>query len=67
MSLHAVGFALVEAMMSGMSQGFPAFVSGMLQGGDKLDEMLKKVYGGTREEFLDGTGDWVAAHYGRLQ
>ena len=25
------------------------------------------VYGGTREEFLDGTGDWVASHYGRLQ
>ncbi len=54
-------------MMSGMRQGFPAFVNGMLQGGEKLDEVLQKVYGGTREEFLDGTGDWVAAHYGRLQ
>ena len=65
--VHSVGFALVEAMMSGMRQGFPAFVNGMLQGGEKLDEVLQTVYGGTREEFLDGTGDWVAAHYGHLQ
>jgi mono/diheme cytochrome c family protein len=65
--VHSVGFALVEAMMSGMRQGFPAFVNGMTQGGDKLDEVLQTVYGGTREEFLDGTGDWVASHYGRLQ
>jgi hypothetical protein len=66
-SLQAVGFALVEAMMSGMSQGFPDFVAGMVQGGDKLDEVLKEVYGGTREDFLDGTADWVASHYGRLE
>ena len=54
-------------MMSGMRQGFPAFVYGMAQGGEKLDEVLQTVYGGTREEFLDGTGDWVAAHYRGLQ
>ena len=66
-SLQAIGFALVEAMTSGMSQGFPDFVAGMLQGGDKIDEVLKEVYGGTREEFLDGTADWVASHYGRLE
>ena len=65
--VHAIGFALVEAMMSEMRQGFPAFVKGMLQGGDKLDEVLQAVYGGSRDEFLEGTGDWVASHYGRLQ
>jgi mono/diheme cytochrome c family protein len=65
--VHSIGFALVEAMMSGMQQGFPAFVNGMLHGGGKLDEVLQTVYGGTRDEFLDGTGDWVASHYGRLQ
>ena len=27
--------------MSGMRQGFPAFVNGMLQGGEKLDEVLQ--------------------------
>jgi hypothetical protein len=64
---HSIGFALVEAMMSGMRDGFPTFVRGMLEGGEKLDEMLEQVYGGSREEFLEGTGDWVAEHYGRLQ
>jgi mono/diheme cytochrome c family protein len=66
-SLQAVGFALVEAIMSGWRQGFPDFVHGMLQGGDKLDDVLKEVYGVTREEFLDGTADWVASHYGQLE
>jgi mono/diheme cytochrome c family protein len=66
-AVHAVGFALVEAMMSGMRQGFPDFLKGMSQGSEKLDDVLQLVYGGTREEFLDGTGEWVASHYGRLQ
>jgi hypothetical protein len=66
-SLHAIGFALVESMMSEMRQGFPQFVNGMLAGGEKLDEMLEKVYGGTRDEFLEGTGDWIAARYRGLQ
>jgi len=66
--LHAIGFALVESMMgSDMRQRFPAFLKGMNQGAEKLDEVLQFVYGGSREEFLDGTGDWVASHYGRLQ
>lgn len=65
--LHSIGFALVEAMMSEMRQGFPAFLKGMVQGGEKLDEVLQLVYGGTREEFLDGTGEWVATHYRGLQ
>jgi mono/diheme cytochrome c family protein len=66
-ALHAIGFALVEAMMSEMSQGFSQFVYGMLQGGEKLDEMLEKVYGGSRDEFIEGTGDWIAARYRGLQ
>ena len=65
--VHAIGFALVEAMMSEMRQGVPAFVRGMMQGKEKLDEVLQAVYGGSRDEFLDGTGEWVASHYGRLQ
>jgi hypothetical protein len=39
----------------------------MLEGPEKLDEMLQRVYGGTREEFLNLTGEWVATHYGRVQ
>jgi hypothetical protein len=66
-SIHGIGFALVEAMMSEMRQGFPAFVRGMVRDGTKLDETLQQVYGGARSEFLDGTGEWVAAHYGNLE
>ncbi len=66
-ALHSIGFALVEAMMSEMRGGFGKFVNGMLQGGDKLDEMLEKAFEGTRQEFIEGTGDWVAKQYGRLE
>jgi mono/diheme cytochrome c family protein len=67
--LHAVGFALVEAMLtSELQQGFPAFVKGMLQGAAKLDEILKEVYDyANREDFLRDTGEWVADHYGQPQ
>jgi mono/diheme cytochrome c family protein len=65
---RAVSFALVECMMkSDFNQGFPAFLHGMLEGQGKLDEMLKGVYNGSREEFLNYTGEWIAAHYGNLQ
>jgi hypothetical protein len=66
-ALHSIGFALVEAMMSEMKGGFGRFVNGMLQGGEKLDEMLEKAFNGTRQEFIEGTGDWVAKRYGRLE
>jgi hypothetical protein len=65
--LHAVGFALVEAMMANNAQAFPTFVRGMLEGQGQLDEMLQKVYGGNREDFLKDTGDWVALNYGNAQ
>jgi hypothetical protein len=66
-NLHAMGFALVEAMMTTEPRAFPNFVVGMLQGGEKLDETLGRVYRGTREEFINDTGEWVAARYGQLQ
>jgi mono/diheme cytochrome c family protein len=67
--LHAIGFALVEAMMkTELRAGFPAFVHGLLQGATKLDEMLEKVYeGAKRDDFLTDTGEWIATNYGQLQ
>ena len=66
--LRAIAFAFVEAMMSSeMSQGFSHFVAGMLEGGDKLDDMLQGVYRGSREEFINYTGEWIAQRYGQLQ
>jgi Planctomycete cytochrome C len=66
--LRAVGFALVECMMrSEFSQGFSAFLHAMLEGGQgATDDVLKNVYNGTRQEFLDLTGQWIATHYGKV-
>jgi cytochrome c553 len=67
-ALHSIAFAFVEAMMaSEMRARFPNFVAGMLEGGEKLDDTLQKVYGGTREDFINSTRDWVEQRYGRLQ
>jgi mono/diheme cytochrome c family protein len=62
--LRAIGFALIEAMMAANPQTFPTFLHGMLAGTAKLDETLEKVYGGTRDDFLKDTGDWIAETYG---
>lgn len=66
--VRAVGFAVVECLMSAnYRQLFPAFVKGMEAGKEKLDDVVKEVYGATREDFLSITGDWVAERYGRDQ
>src|SRR5262249_11501760 len=67
-ALHAVGFALVEAMMSieVNRRYFPDFVKALLRG-EKLDDTLQTVYRGTREDFITDTGEWIAARYGQLQ
>jgi hypothetical protein len=54
-------------MTSEMKQGFPAFANGMLEGTEKLDDMLRKVYRGSREELITYSGEWVAQRYGHLQ
>ena len=66
--MRSIAFAIVEAMMSSeMRQRFPNFVAGMLEGGNKLDDALQGVYGGTREEFINNTGEWIAQKYGQLR
>ncbi len=50
------------------SPRFPAFLHGMLEGGQgALDDVIKNVYNGGREEFLNLTGEWVASAYGQVQ
>jgi hypothetical protein len=66
--VHAISFALVEAMWtSNLRQGFPAFVHGMFGGTAKLDDVLERVYSAKRDEFIEDTGEWVAEHYGQLR
>jgi hypothetical protein len=66
--LRAVGFALVEAINSNEvnRRYFPDFVKALL-GGEKLDDALQSVFHGTREDFINDTGEWIAARYGQLQ
>lgn len=64
---RAISFALVESLMTTqLREGFPTFVRGMLKDGQAaLDDMLKNVFGYTREQFLNDTAAWVGANYGR--
>jgi hypothetical protein len=62
---RGVSFALVECLASPRYRAlFPAFLKGMREGGEKLDDVVREVYGADRETFLTETGEWVAAAYG---
>ena len=61
--IRSIGFAINEWLASSSKDAYPAFVQGMLAGGDKLDDVIQKVLGGDRTEFLAYSGQWVA-HYG---
>jgi hypothetical protein len=66
--LRAIGFALVECMMTTeLGHRFPAFLHAMLDGQGNLDVALKNVYGAARDEFLADSGEWVSARYGASQ
>jgi hypothetical protein len=55
-------------MKSESSQGFPDFLQGMLEGGQRAtDDVIRRAFNVTREDFLNYTGQWVGAHYGRVQ
>ncbi len=41
------------------------FVGVMLQGQEKLDEALTQAFDGTRDQFLELTGEFVMSKYGR--
>jgi len=65
---RAISLALAECLTSPTyREQFPAFAAGMSKGKEKLDDVLKDVYGATREDFFTSTGEWVAAAYGNNQ
>jgi len=65
--VRAVGFAVFEWMHSADRRLLPVFVNGMLEGGDKLDDVIGKVLNFSREEFLEATGEFVGTNYGRVR
>ena len=55
----------MEYLAINQSQVFPSFVNGMLEGQEKLDEVIGQTLEVNREQFLGGVGDFVAVSYGR--
>ena len=66
-TIRAIGFSLCEWQATTLPRQFPTFVRGMLQGGEKLDDVIHLCFGQatTRAEFLEQWGGFVASRYGR--
>ena len=64
-TVRAVGFAIAEWISSAAPDAMPYFLKGMLEGGEKLDDVIARCLQGNREQFLAGSGDFVSSHYGR--
>jgi mono/diheme cytochrome c family protein len=66
-TVRAVGFGMIQALATNQeSQPYlGTFLKSMLRGTEKLDDALNEVYGRSREEFLEATGEFVSEHYGR--
>jgi mono/diheme cytochrome c family protein len=63
--LRAIGFSLIEWQASMQAAQFTAFARMMLDGPERLDDVLKQIWDVSREEFLNEWGGWVAESYGR--
>ena len=64
-TVRAVGFAISEWIATSAPDAFPPFVHAMLAGGEKLDDAIAQCLQGNREQFLDGSGQFVYSSYGR--
>lgn len=64
-TVRAVGFAISEWIATSAPDAFPPFVHAMLAGGEKLDDAIATCLQGNREQFLDGSGQFVYSNYGR--
>ena len=63
--VQAIGFALVAWLRSpGLSRAFPRFAAGVLKDPSNLDGLLNDIYKTNREQFLTGSGEWVAERFG---
>ena len=62
--VRAVGYAMMDWMGSSYPQSVAPFVRGMIEGGDKLDDVIANVFGGKREDLLNLSGQHVMSSYG---
>jgi hypothetical protein len=64
-AVRAVGFAIAEWIATSAPDALPYFLKGMLEGGEKLDDVIAQCLQGNREQFLAGSGEFVGANYSR--
>jgi parallel beta-helix repeat protein len=57
--VRAVGFVVAEWAASTNPAAFPMFVRGMLEGGNKLDDVINVCFGATRPQFFNATGGFL--------
>ncbi|MDB5350939.1 MAG: Planctomycete cytochrome [Planctomycetota bacterium] len=65
-TVRAIGFSLCEWLATSFGpQRFAMFVQGMLQGGEKLDDVVRGCFGpdATRAVFLDQWGGFIGTRY----
>jgi hypothetical protein len=62
--IRALGFAACEWLAAEARPFFGAFVRGMLDGQEKLDDVIGNVLEGNRVQFLAEFREWVATSYG---
>jgi len=63
-AVRAVGFALLDFIRSQNRRALGPFVAAMGDGGAKLDDALGKVLGASREDLLNGSGEFIMSKYG---
>ena len=65
--VRAVGFAFFEWMNAQDRGVIPEFTQAMLEGGEKLDDVLGNVLNMSRQQFLQLSGEFVASNYGNVR
>ena len=61
--IRAAGFSLLEWLYSTNRPSFTPFVREMLKDAKKLDQVLERGFGASRDQFLQSWGTWVGARY----
>jgi hypothetical protein len=62
---RAVGLAIFEFLGNNYTQAYPAFIQGMLEGGEKFDDVVAACLDANRAQFLTSAGEWVGQAYAR--
>lgn len=63
--VRAIGFAVLEYLAANWRPALPSFIIGMLEGQEKLDDVIGSRFNANRQQFLDASGRWVGLRYGR--